>query len=619
MTLNQQTQRPDPRALLEAFLTSSRSEEAFAALVMCLSGLVYSSALRRTGNAQLAEEVTQNVFAIMARKASSLVSHPSLEAWTLETTRLEAAAVMRSEKRQQRKLAALAIETDIISSTSNETMNPSATWEDALPALDEALDSLSTRERDVILQRFYVGKKFQEIAEATGHTEASCKMRLKRALEKLCLRMSTRGVTLTATAVASLLTTDYARSAPVQSAASLASNALAASNELSTASLLLNAFQTMSTIKSSAMTAAAVLALAAIPLSSQYAEGSRLQSQLANREAEAAASQQLATVKVTNPSSAGNAAGMLALRDQKSDNVSIIRSLLTSGYTDTLKEQVILAKISQMPSAERTQFLAELEKFPCNEFRKRGIVSSIAKLSPEFSPRENLERMIQLGQTSADFDYQMRDWAKADPEAALQWYQETKAAGKFYPGLDNDFQKETSSQFIDGAVKTNPQLAMDFYQANPRDEMGAEALRLLARGVSDAVVKSGDPAMVLTLLDLNTQPEDRKDILEGMLYSHVNVQKYDEGAAFVEAYEPDEERRYSIMRQVLQTVEPDKIEGALTWMLVKTYEKEGVKTVRRLVEDSKNRAYDYPGWYRRQAPEVQQQLPKLEGFTWDEK
>ena len=61
--------RPDPARLLEAFVASNRCDQAFAALVGSLDGLVYSSALRRTGNAQLAEEVAQNVFAIMARKA----------------------------------------------------------------------------------------------------------------------------------------------------------------------------------------------------------------------------------------------------------------------------------------------------------------------------------------------------------------------------------------------------------------------------------------------------------------------------------------------------------------------------------------------------------------------
>lgn len=80
---------PVPSKLLEAFLSSGRSERAFAALIDSLARLVQSSAIRRRGQIQVAEEVSQNVFALLARKASSLRNHPCLEAWAIATIRLD--------------------------------------------------------------------------------------------------------------------------------------------------------------------------------------------------------------------------------------------------------------------------------------------------------------------------------------------------------------------------------------------------------------------------------------------------------------------------------------------------------------------------------------------------
>lgn len=191
------TSNPNSESLLHAYC-AEQSEGTFEAVVQPFGGLIYSGALRRTGNSHLAEEVAQNVLAIFARKAYSLRNHPSITAWLFKTTRYEAAQLLRSERRHHRKIAEFseAAETPQVESPLDHAFSP---WRDALPVLDEALDNLPSKDRSLIFQRYFENKKFSTIARSNGRSVAACKMQLKRTLQKLCHVLSARGVTLSAT------------------------------------------------------------------------------------------------------------------------------------------------------------------------------------------------------------------------------------------------------------------------------------------------------------------------------------------------------------------------------------------------------------------------------------
>ena len=75
------------RELLNKF-TEEHSEAAFSELVGRYTRLVYSAALRQTGNSHTAEEITQAVFIVLARKANRLRRETVLSGWLLRTTRL---------------------------------------------------------------------------------------------------------------------------------------------------------------------------------------------------------------------------------------------------------------------------------------------------------------------------------------------------------------------------------------------------------------------------------------------------------------------------------------------------------------------------------------------------
>lgn len=266
-----------PNSALRDFV-ETRSEEAFAELASEFGGLVFSSALRRTGERELAEEITQSVFAILARKAVAAARHPSLAGWLFTVTKLESAKAMRSRHRHQRKIAALALE-----HPDHET---SDAWQEILPHLDDLLDGLPMPERHLVLARYVEEKSFRELARESGKTEAACKMRIKRTLEKLRASLIARGATVSVVTLGLALTSELSRALPFSLAAGLPAKALAAAASLKSNSLVTShLIHLMNTTKTSTIVLAA-LAIGAIPIALQHASALHLREELVMLQAQ---------------------------------------------------------------------------------------------------------------------------------------------------------------------------------------------------------------------------------------------------------------------------------------------------------------------------------------------
>src|SRR6478672_7276269 len=90
----------DDATLLKQFV-NERSEPAFRELVRQRVDFVYNVALRLVGgDAHLAQEVAQNVFLDLARKAPALAARASLTGWFYTSTRFAAAKALRTRVRR---------------------------------------------------------------------------------------------------------------------------------------------------------------------------------------------------------------------------------------------------------------------------------------------------------------------------------------------------------------------------------------------------------------------------------------------------------------------------------------------------------------------------------------
>ena len=245
-------------ALLCQF-AENHSDEAFATLVTRHINLVYSVALRHVGDPHHAEEITQAVFIILAKKALQLRHDKALSSWLFQATRLTANNFVRGEARRHRREQEAYMQS--VLNKSGEII-----WQRIAPLLDTAVAALNEKDRRAIVLRFYEGRNFSEVGAALGTSEDAAKKRVARALERLQRFFSKRGVDSTTATRAGAISANSVQAAPVALAKSVTAVAIAkgAAASGSTLTLIKGALKIMAWTKAkTAIVAGAVVLLAA--------------------------------------------------------------------------------------------------------------------------------------------------------------------------------------------------------------------------------------------------------------------------------------------------------------------------------------------------------------------
>ncbi len=293
----------DDATLLREYVINN-SEAAFEALVSRYLHFVHSAAMRQVHDPQMAEEVAQVVFIILAKKAGRINDRTILSGWLFKTTRFVALTQTRATTRRRQYEQKLHMQSEDQFNTPDQPI-----WEQISPLLDEALAKLGEKDRQAVLLRFFQNKSLAEVGNAFGTGEDAARMRINRTLAKLNRYFNRHGISSTTAILAGVISANSVQATPVLLTKTITAGAVAkgATASASTLTLIKGALKVMAhaKLKTAALVGAALLvAGGSAVVISQVATPSRQSSSVllkdfvAEKEAQATAAARAAGVEL---------------------------------------------------------------------------------------------------------------------------------------------------------------------------------------------------------------------------------------------------------------------------------------------------------------------------------
>jgi RNA polymerase sigma-70 factor (ECF subfamily) len=392
---------------------SHRDEAAFGELTARYLGLIYHAALRRTGDRQMAEEISQNVLCAVVRKAASLARHPErLPAWLHRATLFESSKAMRSEASHQRRKQL--VHPDAIASTADD--DPAA-WNAAMPMLDLALDRLPDADRRIVLRHYFEGKSFNQIGAEVSRPAATVQKQCRRALDKLARTLRGKGVTLSVAALASGLAAQSAKAAPATLLKSAAAKALAGAASYSTTSLtLFMAMKSKAALPIALLVLLTPLGMQQLAISRAAANNERLRETLATHETSA---RRTSATPILRSVSAG----------QKRITIDMLRRAQEEADRTTLKRIEFGEMVSRLTAEELVTLIPQTFTQPGpwdgRNSLLRMLVTALAKTDPGLAVRTACSADPQQPIIpNAGIELALFRWATVEPDQALEWLRE---------------------------------------------------------------------------------------------------------------------------------------------------------------------------------------------------
>lgn len=163
---------------------------AFEVLVTKYEKTVYNLALRMTGNAEDAADMTQETFLKAYRSLKSFRGDSRFSVWLYRICSNVCLDFLRSKSRKS--ASSLTVENDEGEEVELEIPDGSQNPEEKLlssltrEAIQRGLDSLPAEQREILLLREISGLSYEEISRTLGLELSTVKTRIFRARKRLC-------------------------------------------------------------------------------------------------------------------------------------------------------------------------------------------------------------------------------------------------------------------------------------------------------------------------------------------------------------------------------------------------------------------------------------------------
>ena len=165
------------------------------------AGLVYGSCLRVWRTPIERPTRPQETFFQLTKNAGRI--RGSLGTWLHQVAVRQAVDRIRSDSARREREKAYAAQTD-----------EAQTWHEVSPCVDEALEQLDERTRELLVRHYLEGRSMAELAEELGVSRPTVSREIESGLARVRARLQRRGVLVTAAGLSALLTENVAQERP---------------------------------------------------------------------------------------------------------------------------------------------------------------------------------------------------------------------------------------------------------------------------------------------------------------------------------------------------------------------------------------------------------------------